>query len=118
MLTLLLAAIGVGGLLAYTAVLRTKEVAIRLALGAERSSIVKAIVHDGFLNALAGIALGLSFSALSTQYIGAMLFEISPRDPLVLFGAPALLASVAVSAGIVPALRATRIDPSAGLRAE
>ena len=118
MLTLLLAAIGVGGLLAYTAVLRTKEVAIRLALGAERSSIVKAIVHDGLLNALAGIALGLSCAALSTQYIGAMLFEISPRDPLVLFGAPALLASVAVCAGIVPALRASRIDLSAGLRAE
>jgi len=118
LLTLLLAAIGVGGLFAYTAVLRTKEVAIRLALGAERSAIMKAIVRHGLMHALAGIALGVCFSALSTQYIGAMLFEISPRDPLVLFGAPAVLASVAMSAGIVPALRATRIDPSAGLRAE
>lgn len=118
LLTLLLAAIGVGGLFAYTVVLRTKEVAIRLALGAERRSIVKSIAHEGMAIAFAGIALGGTISLLSTRYIGALLFEVSPRDPLVLLGAPILLAAVAITACVVPALRAAGIDPTVGLRTE
>jgi ABC-type antimicrobial peptide transport system permease subunit len=118
LLTLLLAAIGVGGLFAYTVALRTKEVAIRLALGAERRSIVKAIAHEGIAIAFAGIALGGAISVLSTRYIGALLFEISPRDPLVVLGAPILLAAVAITAFILPALRAAGLDPRVGLRSE
>jgi ABC-type antimicrobial peptide transport system permease subunit len=118
LLTLLLAAIGVAGLFAYTVVLRTKEVAIRLALGAERASIVKSIAHEGIVITLAGIALGVGISALSTQSVAAMLFEIGPRDPLVLLGAPVLLATVAIAACVIPALRAIGVDPTAALRAE
>jgi len=118
LLTLLLAAIGVGGLFAYTVVLRTKEVAIRLALGAERRSIVQSIVNEGIVVALAGIACGVGVSVLSTRYIAPMLFEIGPRDPLVLLGAPMLLAAVAICACLIPALRAAGIDPTVGLRTE
>jgi predicted permease len=118
LLTLLLAAIGVGGLFAYTAVLRTKEVAIRLALGAERRSIVKSIVGQGLAFALAGIALGIGLSVLSARTIGAMLFEITPHDPMVLLGAPMVLAGVAIIASILPARRAARTDPTIGLRTE
>jgi len=118
LLTLLLAAIGVGGLLAYTVALRTKEVAIRLALGARQRSIVRAIANEGIAIALAGNALGLGISALSTQLVGPMLFETSPRDLLVLLGAPLLLTGIAISACIIPALRAASSDPAAGLRSE
>ncbi len=118
LLTLLLAAIGVGGLFAYTVVLRTKEVAIRLALGAEQRSIVKSIVNEGIVVALAGITCGVGISLLSTRSLAPMLFEIGPRDPLVLLGAPMLLAAVAIGACLVPALRAAAMDPTVGLRTE
>jgi putative ABC transport system permease protein len=118
LLTLLLAAIGVGGLFAYAVVLRTKDVAIRLALGAEPRSIVKAIVSEGIVMALAGNVLGLGISVWSTRYISPMLFDTSPRDPLVLLGAPILLGAVAIAACMIPAMRAAGIDPTVGLRTE
>ena len=117
-LTLLLGAIGVGGLFAYVIVLRTKEVAIRLALGAERRSIIKSIVNESLLIALLGIALGVSFSVVSTKSIGALLFDIDPREPLVLFGAPIVLAAITVCACLIPAVRAANIDPAISLRTE
>jgi predicted permease len=117
-LTLLLAAIGVGGLFAYTVALRTKEVAIRLALGARQGSVVRAIASEGIVIALTGIALGFTISALSTQYVSPMLFETSPRDPLVLLGTPLVLAVIAMPASIIPALRAAASDPTVGLRTE
>jgi putative ABC transport system permease protein len=118
LLTLVLAAIGVGGLFAYAVVLRRKEVAIRLALGAEPRSIVKAIVTECAVIALAGTVLGLSITVWSTRYIGPMLFETNPRDPLILLGTPLLLAAVAIAACMIPALRAGGIDPTVGLRTE
>jgi putative ABC transport system permease protein len=118
LLTLLLAAIGVGGLFAYTVALRTKEVAIRLALGAKQRSIVGAIASQGIVIALVGNALGLGISALSTRFVSSMLFETSPRDLLVLLGTPLLLMGIAISASIIPALRAAGTDPAAGLRSE
>jgi putative ABC transport system permease protein len=75
-------------------------------------------MNEGILIAFAGIALGVSISVLSTHYIGAMLFDVSPRDPLVLLGAPMLLAAVAIGACLIPALRAAGIDPTVGLRTE
>jgi predicted permease len=117
-LTLLLAAIGVGGLFAYVVVLRAKEVAIRLALGAERRSIVKSIVNEGLVIALPGTALGVYFSIVSTRSIGALIFDIGPRDPLVLFGAPIVLTAIAICACLIPALRAANIDPASRLRTE
>jgi putative ABC transport system permease protein len=117
-LTLLLAAIGVGGLFAYVVALRAKEVAIRLALGAERRSIVKSIVTEGLMIAVPGTALGVCVSLVSTRSISALIFGISPRDPLVLFAAPLVLTAIAVCACLIPAVRAVNIDPALRLRTE
>jgi putative ABC transport system permease protein len=79
---------------------------------------VQSIVKEGSLIASAGIALGVSISLLSTRYIGGLLFDVSPHDSLTLLGAPMLLAVVAISACLIPALRAAGIDPTVGLRTE
>jgi ABC-type antimicrobial peptide transport system permease subunit len=117
-LTLGLAAVGVGGLLAYTVVLRTKEMAIRLALSAEPRRIVKSMVIEGLLIALAGTALGIGVSVVFTSPVRALLFGIDRYDPVVLFGVPMVLAAVAVCACIIPALRAASVDPIIALRVE
>jgi putative ABC transport system permease protein len=113
---LLLAAIGIYGLMAYSVEQRSRELGIRMVLGAEPRRVRNAIVADGLRLALAGIAIGEAAAFGVTRFIAGFLFGVTTQDPLVFTAVPVLLAAVALLAVWFPALRATRIDPVAALR--
>jgi len=115
---LVLAAIGIYGVLAYTVAQRTSEIGLRMALGAQRSSVLRLVVGNGLTLALIGVAIGAVGSLLATRALDRLVFGVSTTDPLV-FGAVALaLTAVAGTAALVPALRASRVDPIVALRAD
>jgi len=91
---------------------------VRIALGAERAKVRGRVVGEGVLLAALGIGLGLVASVLATRPLEALLYQVGPRDPLVLGGTALLLLGVAVVASLIPAFRATRVDPVEVLRAE
>jgi putative ABC transport system permease protein len=115
---LLLAAIGIYGLMAYSVEQRTQEIGIRLALGAQAAQVRQMVVKQGMLLALAGIALGLAGAFLLAQLITTFLFGVTATDPLVFAGVPVLLAVVAFIAVWLPARRASAVDPLIALRYE
>ncbi len=115
---LLLSAVGLYALLAYTVTLRTGEIGIRMALGAGRSSVRWMIVRQSFLIAGCGLVLGFAASAAGTSLLKPLLFNIEPRDSGTLALAGALILVVALIAGYIPARRASQVDPLAALRAE
>ena len=115
---LLLAAIGIYGLMAYSVEQRTQEIGIRLALGATVSSVKHMIVRQGMILAIAGIAVGLASAFGLAQLMQSMLFGVTTRDPLVFIGIPILLTAVAFLAVWLPAQRASRVDPIVALRYE
>ncbi len=115
---LLLAAIGIYGVTAYGAARRTHEIGIRMALGADRTRVMRLVIRQGLVLTAAGIALGLPAGAAAAHVLRSWLFGISALDP-VAFGAAALLfVAVAAGASYLPARRATRVDPMIALRAE
>jgi putative ABC transport system permease protein len=97
---------------------RIREIGVRMALGADRADILRLIVGRAFAIAVAGVALGVALTVPSMRVLAALLYQVSPGDPGVLAGLAALLLSVAVCAGYIPARRATRVDPLITLRAE
>jgi len=113
---LLLAAIGTYGVLAYSVSLRTKEIGLRMALGAERGSVRRLVVREGMSDGLIGIAIGLAASVAASRLIGALLFDVSVRDASTYLGVSMLLAVVALASCVVPAIRASRVDPMVALR--
>jgi putative ABC transport system permease protein len=115
---LLLAAIGIYGLMAYSVEQRTQEIGIRLALGAEASAVRRMIVGQGMALALAGVVIGLAAAFGLARLITTFLFGVTARDPLVFGGVPLVLAVVALVAVWLPALRASRVDPLIALRSE
>ncbi|HEV2687479.1 MAG TPA: ABC transporter permease [Bryobacteraceae bacterium] len=113
-----LAAIGLYGVLAYTVARRTREIGIRLALGATRARILRLVMAEVSLVAGAGIVVAIPVSLALTRYLKSQLFGLSNADPLTLAGAALFLALVGVFAGYLPARRATRVDPVTALRWE
>jgi predicted permease len=114
----LLAAIGIYGLVAYSVACRTREIGIRMALGAERADVLRLVGRQGAALAALGLALGLAGSAALTRLLGSLLYGTSPLDPLVLLAVGLVLVAIAFAATIVPARRATRVDPMTALRVE
>jgi ABC-type antimicrobial peptide transport system permease subunit len=117
-LAALLAAVGIYGVVAYAAASRTREIGLRLALGAERASVSRLVLAQGLKPAALGLTLGLAAAYLGGQAIEAVLFGVHPRDPSVFFGTSVLLLAVALVATLLPARRAGRIDPVRAIRFE
>jgi predicted permease len=117
-LSLLLASVGLYGVLSFLTTQRTSELGIRMALGAQRDQLLQLILIDGLRPALFGLGLGLLMSFAATHIFQSMLFGTKPLDPVVLSGVIATLLTVAVVACLVPAWRASRLDPMRALRTE
>ncbi len=118
LLGLVLASVGLYGVVAYAVSRRTREMGLRLALGAGRGQVLGLVVREGMSLVLVGIGLGMVGALALGRLLAGWLFGISPGDPLTFTVVPLLLAAVAAAANLVPARRATRIDPSVALRGD
>ncbi len=117
-LATLLAVIGLYGVMAYTVAQRTREVGIRIALGAARGNVIWLVMHEVLFLVAIGVVAGVTASLALTRVVQSQLFGLPPHDPLTLGLATAALALVACAAGYIPAFRASRLDPMAALRYE
>jgi predicted permease len=117
-LALILAAVGIYGAMAYAANLRTHEIGIRTALGAQRRDVLRLVMRDGAKIALFGIASGIAGALALTHLMASLLFEVKPTDPATFAGVAILLAFVVLAACYIPARRAMRVDPMVALRYE
>jgi putative ABC transport system permease protein len=113
---LVLSAIGIFGVMSYSVVQRTREIGIRIALGAAPGTVLRMVVGGALALAIGGVAIGLVGAAASTRLLSALLFGVSPVDPLTLVSAAVILTGVALVAGYLPARRAIRVDPMTALR--
>jgi predicted permease len=117
-MALVLAAIGIFGVISYSVSCRTNEIGIRVALGASRSSILRMVLRETLALALGGMALGVPCALAASRLVGHLLFGVSANDPATLAAVTFALAAVATLAGYVPAQRAMRVDPMVALRYE
>src|SRR5262249_42203651 len=117
-LALVLAAVGIYGVMSYAVTRRTREIGIRLSLGAARVDVLKLVIADGLTLAAIGIALGLVGAFAATRVLGTLLYEVTPTDPATFLILSAFLFVVALIACYVPAYRATRVDPLITLKCE
>ena len=118
LLALLLAAIGLYGVTAYTVLRRTPEIGIRMALGAQRTRVIGMVMRGAMLQAIIGLAIGIPVAIFCVRFVKSQLFEITSVNTLVMAGAISVLALAACIAGIIPALRAASINPVQALRVE
>jgi len=118
LLAVLLACVGVYGLLSYDVACRTHEIGIRMALGAEPRAVLSLVARQAVALALAGTAVGVLAALAATRYIRALLYGVHPCDPLILTAVATLLLLVVLVACCLPARRATTVDPMVALRHE
>ena len=115
---LLLAGLGIYGTISYVVNEQRREIAIRLALGAQRSDILKMVLRQGLTLAAAGAALGVAGALIVSHLMAGLLFGVAPTDPFTFAGVTLVLTAVALAASYIPALRATRLDPITMLHSE
>jgi predicted permease len=115
---MLLTGVGIFGVVSYTVRQRTREIGVRMALGARQADVLGTVVRQGIRPALIGLGIGLVASAGLSRLVAGMLYEVSPTDPLILGAVSVLLVGVALLASYLPARRAARVDPMVALRSE
>jgi len=117
-LALLLASIGLYGVMSYAVARRTSEIGIRMALGARRFDVVGMVLRETMLMVAVGVGVGLPVALASSRFISSRLYGLSANDPLSIVAATLVLLAVAALAGILPAHRASRVEPTTALRYE
>ena len=117
-LALLLGAVGIYGVVSFSVTQRSRELGVRLALGASRSSVMCMVLNQGVRLVVPGVVIGLIGALVAGRFIGSLLFEVSAMDPYTYVAVAMVLAGVALVASYVPALRATRVDPLTSIRNE
>jgi ABC-type antimicrobial peptide transport system permease subunit len=117
-LVLLIACANVAALLLARASGRRREIGIRMAIGADRTAVLGLVVSRGLWLALGGVAVGLAISFVVARFIGSLLYQVRPIDPVTFIAVPVVLTLVALIASVVPARRAMQVDPITALRTE
>ena len=117
-LALVLAAAGIYGVMAHLVAMRTSEIGIRMTLGATTSGVMALVLREGLAQAAAGLTIGIAGAVIVMRSFRAVLYQVTPADPLTIAAVAVLLAATAIAACFVPARRAMRVDPVTAVRAE
>jgi ABC-type antimicrobial peptide transport system permease subunit len=112
----IIAAVGIAGVLAFSVSARTNEIGVRMSLGADSTRVQRMVLMEGGVLLIGGLALGVAGAILASRLIRGLLFGVAPHDPVTLVGVAIVMAAVGVGACWLPALRAAKIDPAVAIR--